>query len=42
MGKIRYNTGHELIVKNSLIEHPEGGRGVFVSLAAHKNQIEIG
>jgi hypothetical protein len=34
--------GHELIVKNSLIEHPEGGRGVFILLASHKKQIEIG
>ena len=39
MGKIRYDIGHELTIKNSLIEHPEGGRGVFVNLAAHKKQI---
>lgn len=39
MGKIRYDIGHELVIRNSLIEHPEGGRGVFVKLAKHKKQL---
>lgn len=34
--------GHQLIIKNSLIEHHEGGRGVFVELAQRKEQIEVG
>lgn len=42
MGKIRYDTGHQLVVRNSLIEHPEGGRGVFVSLPAYKKHVEVG
>lgn len=42
MGQIRYDMGHQLIVKNSLIEHPEGGRGIFVELSGNKKQIEIG
>lgn len=42
MGKIRHDLGYELVVRNSLIEHPDGGRGVFVNLAARKKQIEIG
>lgn len=42
MGKVRYDTGHQLVVRNSLIEHPEGGRGVFVSLPAYKKHVEVG
>lgn len=42
MGKIRYDIGHELTVRNSFIEHPAGGRGVFVNLASHKKEIQIG
>ena len=42
LGKLRYEHGHQLIVRDSLIEHPDGGRGVFAVLPHQKKTIPMG
>ena len=42
IGKLRYDLGHQLIVRESLIEHPEGGKGVFAVLPQSRSVILAG
>jgi hypothetical protein len=42
MGNLRYDIGHQLIIRDSQIEHPAGGRGVYMILSKQKQKIEIG
>ena len=39
IGRLRYDLGHQLIVRESLVEHPEGGKGVFAVLPHCKDSI---
>jgi|FrelakmetLWP11LW_1041352.scaffolds.fasta_scaffold23660_2 hypothetical protein len=42
MGKIRHSLGFQLVVRDSKVEHPEGGRGVKVIMSKNKKVIEPG
>ena len=42
MGRIRKALGFQLVVRDSRVEHPEGGRGVQVILSRGREVIEPG
>ena len=39
MGRIRHEVGFQLAVRDSKVEHPEGGRGVKVLFSRQKKTI---
>jgi hypothetical protein len=42
LGKIRYDIGHQMIVRDSQIEHPASGKGVYLVLPEIKKKLNIG
>jgi len=42
MGAIRHSLGFQLVVRDSKVEHPEGGRGVKVVFSRSRSVIQPG
>ena len=42
MGRIRYDVGWQIIVRDSTVEHPAGGRGVFLITKEGKKNVQVG
>ena len=41
-GGLRWHLGHQLVIGDSLLEHPSAGRGVFLALSRRQEKVSPG